>query len=186
MMRTLLILLFALSLCATCYSQTKLKSKLIASCCDVGGRCTGSSYCTACTNCSGCKHCAQNGGSCGVCSGGSSRSTFTSSSSRSSKSVKKKKGNTNYSNSYSTSSYRFYDNSTTASQASEEVLYDSVLTVKTSILNVRSGPGTNYSVIVKLEKGDYVRCIETTNEDWVKVEVVQTGVEGYVYKKNLE
>ena len=186
MTQTLLTLIFALSSCATCYSQTKFKSKLIASCCDVGGRCTGSSYCTACTNCSGCKHCAQNGGSCGVCLGGSNRSTFTSYSSRSSKSVKKKKESTNYSNSYSSPSYGFYDNSTTASQASEEVLYDSVLTVKTSILNVRSGPGTNYSVIVKLEKGDYVRCIETTKVDWVKVEVVPAGTVGYVYKKNLK
>lgn len=175
-----------LCLCASGYSQTKLKSKLIASCCDVGGRCTGSSYCTACANCSGCKHCAQNGGSCGVCSGGNSRSTFTSSSSHRSKSVKKKKKSANYSNSYSSPPYGFYDNSTTTSQTGEEVLYDSVLTVKTSILNVRSGSGTNYSVIVKLEKGDYVRCIETTKEDWVKVEVVPAGTVGYAYKKNLE
>lgn len=187
MTRKLLTLLFVLTLCATSYSQTKLKSKLIASCCDVGGRCTGSSYCTACTNCSGCKHCAQNGGSCGVCSGGSSRSSFTSTSSNS-RTTKTKKRNSSYSNSKSVSSptHGFYNNGATEPPATEEVQYDSILTVKTSILNVRTGPGTNYPVIIKLEKGDYVRCIETTKGDWVKVEVVPTGVEGYVYKKNLE
>lgn len=31
-----------------------------------GGRCTGSSSCTACKNCSRCAHC-KGGGSCGVC-----------------------------------------------------------------------------------------------------------------------
>ncbi len=187
MTRTVLTFLFALSLCATCYSQTKLKSKLIASCCDVGGRCTGSSYCTACTNCSGCKHCAQNGGSCGVCSGGSSRSSFTSTSS-SSRTTKSKKRNSSYSNSKSASSptYGFYDDNTTTASVNDEVLKGTIMIVKTSMLNVRTGPGTNYPVIIKLEKGDYVRCIESTKGDWVKVEVVPAGVEGYVYKKNLE
>lgn len=187
MTRILFSLLFVLSLSTTVYSQTKLKSKLIASSCDAGGRCTGSSYCTACSNCSRCKHCSQNGGSCGVCAGGSSASNFTSSSSGGNKSTKRKKNSSSSTTSrYSSAAYGLYDNDSTSTPANEEVSYDTVLTVITSILNVRSGPGKDYPVLVKLERGEYVRCIETTTADWVKVEVVGLSIEGYVYRKNLK
>lgn len=186
MKRTLHTLLFALSLCATCYSQTKLKSKLIASCCDTGGRCTGSSYCTACSNCSGCKHCAQNGGSCGVCSGGSSRSSFTSTGS-SGRSTKSKKRNSSYSNSKSTSSsYGFYDDNTSTASVNDEVLKGTIMIVKTSILNVRTGPRKDYPIVVKLKNGELVRVLETTKTEWIKIEVFDTGVVGYVLKENLQ
>lgn len=186
MIRIFFSFLFILCLNFTGYSQTKLKSKLIASCCDVGGRCTGSSNCTACSNCSGCKHCAQNGGSCGVCSGVSSRSSFTSTSSNSTRSTKGKKHSSSYSNSKSSSSNNFYNNDLTTSTVSEEVLYNTVLRVKTLTLKVRTGPGKDYPIVVKLEKGEYVRCLETTSGSWIKVEVVGISIEGYVFKTNLE
>lgn len=42
-------------------------------CC--GGRCTGSTYCTACRNCSRCGYC-NSGGSCGVCAGTKKQSYY--------------------------------------------------------------------------------------------------------------
>lgn len=171
--RYILSLLFVLTLSATSYSQKKDSSKLIASCCDGDRGCTGSSSCSACTNCSGCRHCADNGGSCGVCSGGSS-SSFTSTT------KKKRKAKTSQSYSSRSSSSGFY-----SSTAKPELLFGAELTVKTTILNLRSGPGKDYSVVAILEKGDKVRCLETSSAEWIKVEVVDRGIEGYVYSANL-
>ena len=42
-------------------------------------------------------------------------------------------------------------------------------TVKPSKLNLRSGPGENYSVIGQLKKGDTVKPI-TTKGDWTEIE----------------
>lgn len=167
MTRYILSLFFILTLSTNSYSQKKVSSKLLA-CCAVGGRCTGSSYCTACSNCSGCKHCAENGGSCGVCAGGSGLTNFSSTSSTN-RVRKKKKGST-----YSTSSSVYYNNATPSIRVNEFALYDSILTVKTSILNVRTGPGKDYPIIVTLEKGDSVRVLETSAGDWIKVEIIGT------------
>jgi uncharacterized protein YgiM (DUF1202 family) len=69
-MKILLIILSLVVFNISSYGQSKL-DKTIASCCEEGRGCTGSSYCTACKNCTGCRYCAKNGGSCGVCSSGS-------------------------------------------------------------------------------------------------------------------
>lgn len=176
--RYILSLLFVLALSTTSFSQKKGSSKLLASCCEGGGRCTGSAYCTACTNCSGCKHCADNGGSCGVCSGGGSSRVVSYPSSQTSTTRKTK---TRKSTSSSSSTSGFY-----TSPTNSRILYGTLLTVKTATLNVRTSPGKDYPVRVVLEKGDEVRCMETSSAEWVKIEVVDLGIEGYVFAANLK
>ena len=51
-------------------------------------------------------------------------------------------------------------------------------TVTTSVLNVRSGAGTNYSVISKVHKGDTVNIIGSSN-GWYKIEL-SNGKTGWV------
>ncbi len=134
-------------------------NNLIASCCIDGGRCTGSSYCTACKNCSGCKHCSKNGGSCGVCSGGS-RKVY--------------KNYKSSSNSYSSSSSN-----------RKRYLKGDYLTVKSTTLNLREGPGTKYKVIEKLNDQSSLTFIESRGP-WLKVKVKKTKTIGYVYFKYVD
>ena len=53
----------------------------------------------------------------------------------------------------------------------------------TSILNVRSGPGTNYKKIGQLKNGSTIVVIEKTNKEWVKIEY--GTVKGYVNSNYL-
>ncbi len=156
----LLLILFLLS--SNIYSQ----EKLLASCCeDKDGRCTGSAYCSACSNCSRCKHCSA-GGTCGVCYSYSAP-------------VKKKSPSTNSSASRRSSSKK------SSFKSSSEFDNTSFLIVKSKTLNVRTGPGTNYEVIEKLIKGDFLIYL-SFEKDWIKVKVVDSGKEGYVYYKYVE
>ncbi len=118
--------------------------------------CTGSAYCSACTNCSGCKHCAKQGGSCGVCSSGSKKKTRSKSSTRSTHSIPK------------IHSYSF-----------KSTVYT------TTLLNLRSGPGTHYKIIEKLPKNEPLKYLET-KDSWVKVKNIESGSIGYVYYKYLK
>lgn len=181
MTRYILFFLSILTLSIIFYSDKNISSRLPNY--EMDGRCTGSSYCSACSNCSRCMHCS-NGGSCGVCSGGSSsRSNFRPAYSTSGSSSKKSKARKVKSRSYSAPT-NFY-NEKTESANETEIQSETFLTVKTSILNVRSGPGIEYDVLAILKKGDTIRCIETSSADWIEIEVVETGVVGYVYKKLL-
>ena len=129
----------------------------IASCCTTEGRgCNGSSYCKACKNCTGCKHCAKNGGTCGVCSSGNKRRTQTytkSTRTQSSATV----------NAFKASSY-------------------SKLKVTTTTLNLRDGPTAKSKIIQKLNLNTELFFLEVIG-DWIKVEVINTKVTGYVYVK---
>ena len=50
------------------------------------------------------------------------------------------------------------------------------------ILNVRSGPGTEYSSVAKLNEGDQMtRIAKSTNTQWDKVRL-DNGIEGYVFR----
>jgi hypothetical protein len=53
----------------------------------------------------------------------------------------------------------------------------STLTITGNTVNVRSGPGTNYSVVASVSKGDKVTLLGTEG-DWYKVQV--GNVTGYV------
>lgn len=52
-----------------------------------------------------------------------------------------------------------------------------------SKLNLRSGPGTSYSVVAQLSPGATVTMIDDNDGKWVKVE--GNGVQGYAMKKYL-
>lgn len=123
-----------------------------------GRKCTGSANCTACTTCSGCRHCKKEGGSCGVCSS-SSRNQY--------------RTTPNYS-SGSSSSY--------TTKKKDRGYYLKTLVVTSEILNVRSGPGTNYTISDKLYKNDLLVFLSMQG-DWVKVENQKTKRIGYVYFK---
>jgi hypothetical protein len=55
--------------------------------------------------------------------------------------------------------------------------------VDVDLLNVRSGPSSNYSLIIKIDKGEQVELIEKTNSDWWKIKY--EGTIGYVYQSYL-
>ena len=52
----------------------------------------------------------------------------------------------------------------------------------TTSVNVRSGPGTKYSIVGGLNRGDMVK---RTGESGKWIRVVYNGIEGYVYGKYL-
>jgi hypothetical protein len=128
MKKILIILLLSFGY-SNSYSQSD-SNKLIASCCEEGRGCKGSSYCSACKNCTGCKHCAKNGGTCGVCSSNTKSSSNKSKSYKSSNSIKInfKKG---------------------------DILY-----VISNTLNLRKGPSTKFKIIEKLSKSSKVELLE--------------------------
>ncbi len=57
--------------------------------------------------------------------------------------------------------------------------------VTTDYLNLRSGPGTNYSVLLTLTKGATLTVIDDSNASWAKVRTV-SGKEGYCSKEYLK
>ncbi len=147
---------------------------LIASCCEgTEAKCVGSSYCKACTNCSRCGHC-NSGGSCGVCS-------------TSYRKTSKKRTSSNYTKTGSKKS-----SISTASKSKPYTLPNSIsskyylknLIVNTDELNLRNGPGVSYSIIEKLEKDQELTFLAMAN-NWVKVKVVITKTEGFVYYKHV-
>ena len=64
--------------------------------------------------------------------------------------------------------------------------YDALLTVISSTLNLRSGPGAEYDVLLQLKKGEFVRCVETASGEWIKIEIASSEIEGYVRREFLE
>ncbi|MDD7885053.1 SH3 domain-containing protein [Flavivirga sp. 57AJ16] len=168
------------------------KNNAIASCCEgEGGRCTGSSNCSACTNCSRCKYC-NSGGSCGVCSGGSRRTytpTYT------------PKRNTYYSpSSPSTSTSNYNQNNKIKTYLSNNNLnsteiydlpndinseyYLKTLMVNTLTLNLRKGPSTSFDILERLSKYQELVLLAMIG-DWVKVRVKSTNTTGFVHYKYI-
>ena len=135
----------------------------LGECC---GRCVGSAYCTACTSCNYCKHC-NSGGSCGVCGGGVSKNSDP--------------GYINKSKSYE----RINPPSKEPTNKKRYVQYY----VNTRYLNVRSGPGTSYSVIDKISYYTNVRIERfSTNGGWCYISYYGTNSSlrsGYVVQAYL-
>jgi uncharacterized protein YgiM (DUF1202 family) len=129
-----------------------------------GGRCTGSSSCSACRNCSRCAHCS-NGGTCGVCSTGSSYSAPTPKKHTSSSSPK--------SNSPSHS---------TKVKSIVKTYY-----VKTSILNIRKEPSKTSDVICTVKKKEKVKILKKYNDNWYYVQITCHGkkAHGYITKGSI-
>lgn len=167
------------------------QKKLIASCCSKNeGRCTGSASCTVCRNCSRCAHCSS-GGSCGVCSGGYSRTPDRTYSNSSSTYKSSYSGNGSNSSRSSSNSYKSTgSNSSTKSLTyalPNDILsenYQKTLLVNTETLNVRSGPGTSYTVVEKLKYRQELTFLAMTGS-WIKVEVKSTEMVGFVYYEHV-
>jgi len=120
----------------------------IASCCEnKAGRCVGSSSCRVCTNCIRCGYC-KSGGSCGVCSSG--RQTRTTNSIYYQSSTSNSNSN-NYQNSSRTLKTYSKNNFHLPVDPSSEY-YLKTLMVNIDELNLRSGPSTDFKIIVKLKK----------------------------------
>lgn len=139
------------------------------------GRCTGSSYCTACTNCSRCGHCGS-GGSCGVCSK-SYRATPKKASTYKPSSSRVNKSSNSYTSKLKTVIYNLPNDISSK-------YYLKNLIVNIEVLNLRSGPGTSYSVIETLQREQRLTFLAMT-ENWVKVKVNLTKTIGFVYYKHI-
>ena len=61
---------------------------------------------------------------------------------------------------------------------------DSTVTVNVSALNVRSGPGTDYSKIGTVYKGSSLTVLET-NDMWYHVKL-NNGLKGWVYSRYVK
>ena len=59
-------------------------------------------------------------------------------------------------------------------------------TVSGSRVNVRSGPGTNYGVVAKVERGDAVEIFEDNGSGWVRMRSVDGGPVGWMADFLLE
>jgi uncharacterized protein YgiM (DUF1202 family) len=47
-------------------------------------------------------------------------------------------------------------------------------------VNMRSGPGTSYSVVTRLGKGDAVEVLQDTGDGWLKLRVIETDSIGWM------
>lgn len=143
----------------------------IASCCVIGGRCTGSVYCSACTNCKYCKHCAKNGGSCGVCSVGNTRSYKPRK-----KKIRSRKLN------YTRTRKKQNTNTIYGKFKINNYINAPYLYVTSTVLHLRKGAGSRYKIIAKLTKDTKLIYIKKQG-NWIKIKVVESGLIGYVYYK---
>jgi hypothetical protein len=134
-------------------------------CSSLGGKCVGSSYCTACTNCSRCKLCS-NGDSFGVCLGRSNRSTYPSNSNLYTPSPK---NNTKIPN-----------GNTNGSSKSKKVT-DLKFVVIAQELKLRSGPGAEFEVVENLTLGDQLNYIDKES-GWINV-TTHNGSVGFGFYK---
>lgn len=123
---------------------------------DDSGTCTGSANCTACSTCEYCKYCNGGGGSCGVCSMGSKN------------------------HGYDVFPTHKKSNNSPSSIPKTNISPNSIFSVSATTLNLRTGAGTNYSIISELHYGDLVKVIETSG-NWRKVIVLTTLETGYVH-----
>lgn len=133
-----------------------------------GRKCVGSSSCSACTTCSGCQHCAKSGGTCGVCS--STKHVPPTTLKKKAPAIEKKSVPVG--------------NSPTSPSATETKLKP-IYIVTATTLNLRSGPGESNSIIVPLDLGTELIAL-TSNSTWWKVQVVNTGVIGYVHSSYIK
>ncbi|MDR6461248.1 hypothetical protein J2786_004402 [Chryseobacterium vietnamense] len=146
-----------------------------------GGRCTGSSYCTACSNCSRCGHCSS-GGTCGVCGGGSSgRSSSSGNSNKKSKAEKYRSSGSN-------------ESSKTKSNKPTKVFIDEVnfnisssnrYTAGIEATNIYEKPSLKSKIIATVSKK--AKLIQLSKDGlWYKVQVKSSGKTGYVYYKDVK
>jgi len=133
-----------------------------------GRKCYGYDNCTACTTCSACQHCAKGGGTCGVCS--SIKHTPA-------KTTKKKTPTIEYKTIPS-------NNSPSATIKSPSDNTD-LFVVTASSLNLRSGPGVSFAVIIPLELGTELTVL-ASNGIWWKVKVFKSGLMGYVHSSYIK
>lgn len=133
-----------------------------------GRKCYGYDNCTACTTCSACQYCAKGGGTCGVCS--SSKHTPA-------KTTKKKTPTIEYKTIPSNNSP-----SNTIKSTSDD---KDIFIVTASSLNLRSGPGVSFAIIISLEFGTEIIAL-TSNGIWWKVRVVNSGLVGYVHSSFIK
>ncbi|MFY0597121.1 MAG: SH3 domain-containing protein [Cognatishimia sp.] len=58
--------------------------------------------------------------------------------------------------------------------------------VKGNRVNMRNGPGTQYSVVGKLQRDNEVEVLQDPGAGWVKLQVIETGRIGWMSAKLLE
>lgn len=55
-----------------------------------------------------------------------------------------------------------------------------IRSVRGSVVNMRNGPGTNFSVLTKLRRGDEVEIVRDDGEGWVKLRATASGRVGWM------
>lgn len=172
-MKQIVMLTFMVILSNSSLSQENVT--IAYSCGETVGKCVGSSYCSACTNCSRCGHCSS-GGSCGVCSRRKNYKSKENSKPKHNSSSEKKQSNS-YTSKSKTNAYDLPNDITSK-------YYLKNLLVNITALNLRSGPGTSYSIIEVLKKEQNLTFLAMTG-NWVKVKVNLTSTIGFVYYNHI-
>ena len=67
-----------------------------------------------------------------------------------------------------------------ASIGATEVNFNDVRSVTANRVNVRGGPGTNFDIVGKLERGDRVEILEDNGNGWVRFEAVDANESGWL------
>lgn len=66
------------------------------------------------------------------------------------------------------------------SSVEQEISSDAVLYVDAPVVNLRDGPGTDYKILVQVERGDQLNEIERDG-DWVNVTAARSGTTGWIF-----
>ena len=64
--------------------------------------------------------------------------------------------------------------------AMDEVRVREMRSVTGNRVNMRNGPGTNYSVLARLDQGDLVEVLQEPGNGWVKLRVTDSGRVGWM------
>ncbi|NVO26266.1 SH3 domain-containing protein [Donghicola sp. C2-DW-16] len=70
----------------------------------------------------------------------------------------------------------------TSASATDEMIRD-IRKVTGSRVNMRQGPGTQYSVVSSLRAGDEVEILQSPGNGWVKLQVVSSGRIGWMAER---
>jgi len=68
----------------------------------------------------------------------------------------------------------------TAPEQTEKIAKADIRSITGRRVNMRMGPGTNFSVAAKLSGGDQVEVVRDNNDGWLKLRVVETGRIGWM------
>ncbi|SIS32738.1 hypothetical protein SAMN05421768_10326 [Chryseobacterium joostei] len=146
-----------------------------------GGKCTGSTYCTACSNCSRCGHCS-GGGTCGVCKSNFSPTTIPSKRSPSKKSSSRSKSDSYYKPNSKGSSTKIPKSS--IEDLSINLTLNSII-ISNRATKIFEKQSFKSKIIETVSKNTSLIKI-SKNSSWYKVKVQKSGKVGYINSNDIQ